>query len=311
MDGSLFSIVVITYNQEAIIQETLESTLGQDYWPLEIIICDDGSVDDTGKVCRQWIEEHGSCFQRAIYHRNPENIGILGNKLKGIGIAGGEFIKVLAGDDLLMPGAVRNAAGFFRENPEVAFLFGNIRYFGHHEKSGDWYYAEPRNTARRFFRLGAIEQFRILSSGNPVPAPGSFFRKRSIESLDPGKLNVRYVEDWTIWLLATSNGNRLAYDDFDVAYYRQKDVSKGKERDRLPNGAEDCLEIIDRIVWPNRRYLSAIERFAVRTNRLKLEKMAKGNRNTERFYGFWLTLSRFFIKIRLYCPLFRTRSVQR
>mgnify|MGYP000850987540 FL=1 len=51
MPNELASIIVFTYNQEGLIEDTLNSARFQDYEPLELIICDDGSRDRTGEVC--------------------------------------------------------------------------------------------------------------------------------------------------------------------------------------------------------------------------------------------------------------------
>lgn len=60
----LVSVVVITYNSEKYILETLESIKTQSYKNLELIISDDCSKDDTVMICRDWLDKEGERFIR-------------------------------------------------------------------------------------------------------------------------------------------------------------------------------------------------------------------------------------------------------
>ena len=62
MKEPLVSIIVITYNSSKYVLETLESAKAQTYENIELIISDDGSTDDTIKICKNWLEKNQDRF---------------------------------------------------------------------------------------------------------------------------------------------------------------------------------------------------------------------------------------------------------
>ncbi|MCK5529363.1 MAG: glycosyltransferase family 2 protein, partial [Kiritimatiellae bacterium] len=58
MKQKLFSVIIPTYNRVALITTTLDSVKTQSYRPIEIIVVDDGSTDDTVTVLKEWIIHH-------------------------------------------------------------------------------------------------------------------------------------------------------------------------------------------------------------------------------------------------------------
>jgi alpha-1,3-rhamnosyltransferase len=95
------SICIITYNSGKYIVQTLDSAYDQDYGPLELVISDDGSSDDTSVVCREWISRRGGRFSRVVIDIATHNRGIAANANRATGMARGKYIKLLAGDDVL------------------------------------------------------------------------------------------------------------------------------------------------------------------------------------------------------------------
>jgi glycosyltransferase involved in cell wall biosynthesis len=83
----LVSICVPTYNRASQLREGLKTICGQDYYPLEILISDNCSDDQTEAVCR----EVAKADQRVRYVRQPRNIGLYGNHNFCIDHSRGEF----------------------------------------------------------------------------------------------------------------------------------------------------------------------------------------------------------------------------
>ncbi|MBR3624318.1 MAG: glycosyltransferase [Selenomonadaceae bacterium] len=98
MQRSLVSIVVPVYNVEQYLPECLNSLIGQSYEEIEIIAVDDGSTDDSGKIC----DEYGKNDQRIrVIHR--ENGGVVSARNDGIYAAKGEYICFVDADDTVNP----------------------------------------------------------------------------------------------------------------------------------------------------------------------------------------------------------------
>lgn len=77
-----------TYNGARFIREQLESILGQTRVPDEIVICDDGSADDTLGVARETLAGFSGRVQLVA---NPENLGFAKNFEKAISLCGGGY----------------------------------------------------------------------------------------------------------------------------------------------------------------------------------------------------------------------------
>ena len=123
MNNPLVSIVVITYNSAKYVLETLESAKQQTYCNIELIITDDCSTDNTVDLCDQWLETNKKNFVNVQLLIGTENVGIPANLNKGIKIAHGEWIKSIAGDDILHEDCICNFIKEYKGNSLV--VIGN------------------------------------------------------------------------------------------------------------------------------------------------------------------------------------------
>lgn len=96
----MISVIVLTYNQEAYIRQTLDSILLQQVdEPVEIIIGDDHSVDSTSTICRDYQAHHPECVR---YFYNEHNLGLVQNFVAMLHHCKGEYIALCDGDDYWM-----------------------------------------------------------------------------------------------------------------------------------------------------------------------------------------------------------------
>jgi glycosyltransferase involved in cell wall biosynthesis len=96
------SVILLTYNQEAFVQEALQSLLDQDYENLEIVVSDDASKDGTWQVIQQTVAEYTG-HKRVVLNKNEINLGIVGNYFKAACLTTGDVIFTAAGDDVSLP----------------------------------------------------------------------------------------------------------------------------------------------------------------------------------------------------------------
>ena len=95
-DTPLVSIIVPVYNVEPYVEECLESLVNQTYKNLEIILVDDGSTDNSGKIC----DEYGNRFnQIKVIHKQNEGLGMARNT--GLDHASGDFVYFFDSDDYI------------------------------------------------------------------------------------------------------------------------------------------------------------------------------------------------------------------
>jgi glycosyltransferase involved in cell wall biosynthesis len=99
------TILVICYNQEKYIRQSLDSVLLEQLKPYEIIIGDDCSTDGTREVLKEYKEKYPDIIKLVL---NEENIGIFANLNNIIKWANGDVISFLAGDDWYKPNFLSN-----------------------------------------------------------------------------------------------------------------------------------------------------------------------------------------------------------
>lgn len=92
------SVIVPVYNVENDIENCLDSVLGQDYKNLQIILVDDGSTDNSGKICDKYAK-----IDERIQVVHKKNGGLADARNVGLEIANGNYIAFLDSDDYIYP----------------------------------------------------------------------------------------------------------------------------------------------------------------------------------------------------------------
>jgi hypothetical protein len=123
MQYGLVTTIIPVFNRATMLREAVASVLAQTYSPIEIIVVDDGSTDDTGSVADQ------------LAHENPEIVRVLHQPNRGVGpareagrlAAHGEFIQHLDSDDLLLPRKFEWEVAALRAHPECGVAYGWTR----------------------------------------------------------------------------------------------------------------------------------------------------------------------------------------
>ena len=97
---NVISVIIPVYNVQAYLPECLDSVISQDYRDLEIILINDGSKDDSGKICDEYAAKDPRI--RVIHQVNA---GAGAAKNAGLRAATGEYLSFVDSDDYLEPGA--------------------------------------------------------------------------------------------------------------------------------------------------------------------------------------------------------------
>jgi glycosyltransferase involved in cell wall biosynthesis len=123
----LLTFAIPTYNRSRTLRRTLDSVLGQlsPDSPVEIVVSDNASPDDTAAVLREYAER----WPNLRYVRNEVNRGLDFNTYQVIHASRGEYVHLLSDDDFLLPGAVDKILALIRTRPEVSFFYLNGRGF--------------------------------------------------------------------------------------------------------------------------------------------------------------------------------------
>lgn len=101
----LITFALVAYNQERFIRESLEGAFSQIYSPLEIVLSDDCSTDNTFKIMKEMAETYQGPHT-IILNRNEQNLGIGNHINRVMELANGIIIVAAAGDDISLPNRV-------------------------------------------------------------------------------------------------------------------------------------------------------------------------------------------------------------
>lgn len=119
-DPELVSTIIPVHNRSDLLREAVASVLAQTYRPIEIVIVDDGSTDDTAAVA----EDLARTRPESILVIHQPNAGPGAARQRGLDRARGSFIQFLDSDDLLLPGKFAAQVGALRQQPDCQISYG-------------------------------------------------------------------------------------------------------------------------------------------------------------------------------------------
>ncbi len=254
----IVTVAVITYHSATTVTETLDSIVAQSYGPqnIELIISDDGSTDNTVTVINDWLSQYRHLFYSVKFFDNKTNGGISKNCNIAWKAASVEWIKTIAGDDLLHSNCIENNIIYVRENPHIEILFSSMTHF-QCDDINNTLITTPNIKDLSFFNHQASEQFSFLVKNSFNIAPTSFMKKSVISSVGFCCEEYRYLEDLPLWLKLTRTGHKLYFMNKETVYYRISN-SLSNSVSRLVNidFIKQVHLVHKREIWP---YLSKLQ----------------------------------------------------
>ena len=119
------SVIMGIYNCAPYLQEALDSLYAQTFQDFEIILCEDGSSDNTYEIA----EENKKSHSNIVLLRNPKNLGLNKTLNNCLAVAKGEYIARMDGDDVCDRTRFEKEVKFLDEHPEYAIVSCPMIYF--------------------------------------------------------------------------------------------------------------------------------------------------------------------------------------
>lgn len=214
------SVIVTCYNYGHFLDEAVNSAWNQTKAPLEIIIMDDASTDDTPKIGHSW--------ERTLiveYCRNQTNLGTPRNIDEGIRRASGEYIVHLDADNRLRPDFIEKTEKVLDERTDVGIVYTDCAVFGPiaRQISGHSTWWRNRRKEGNFLIWEFFDFDRNRLRKRNYIHGGSLFRRFCWETvggyeacLDPHK-----AEDYSFWYqIAITHGWEAFYLREPLLEYR-------------------------------------------------------------------------------------------
>lgn len=126
------SIVIPVYAVSAYIERCVNSVINQTYSPIECLLVDDATPDDSISKCERLIADYKGSTRFVILHHD-RNRGLSASRNTGLDAATGEYVFYLDSDDELKPDCIEKMVRPIKDNPTIEMVLGNHEvYVQHH-----------------------------------------------------------------------------------------------------------------------------------------------------------------------------------
>lgn len=213
----MLSVALCTYNGEKYITTQINSILKQSTPVDEIVICDDGSTDNTIAIIDE-IKQNNST--NIIIHRNAHNLGVCANFELAVSLCKGDIIFLSDQDDIWNPYKVKTIVSWFETNPHKSAVFTDATLIKDNEEPFSektlWECIGFNKKMRKYFDKGLpLETFFINKATGATMA----FRKEIKFPFAKYCNNENVLHDYCIALKALDN-DELGYIDKPLIQYR-------------------------------------------------------------------------------------------
>lgn len=209
------SVVMGIYNCASTLPEALDSLLNQTYKAFKIIMCDDGSTDNTYEIAKRYAEK----YPFIVLLKNKTNLKLAATLNHCIEYVDTEYIARMDGDDISVPNRLERLIHFLDSHPEYAFVSSAMIHF---DEQGDWKITrkESEPTKESFKWSSPFCHAPVLMRTAALRAVGVYTTESKVERM----------EDYYLW----HKFYRSGYKGFNIQepLYRMRDDKNATTRRR-------------------------------------------------------------------------------
>jgi glycosyltransferase involved in cell wall biosynthesis len=207
MISEMVSTIIPVYNRPELLLEAVNSVLNQSYRPIEIIIVDDGSTDNTPDNALRMAKSHSEVrYVRRI------NGGPGCARESGREVVRGEFVQHLDSDDILMPQKFEIQVAALRQNRKCGIAYGKTRFYQHGEKQTDIPWKRTGECIPTLFP--SMLMYRWWGTSTPL-------YRRSLLDRAGSWSELWSEEDWEYDCRIAKQGVKLVFCDFFLSDERE------------------------------------------------------------------------------------------
>lgn len=247
------SVCMATYNGAKYIGQQLESILCQSRQPDEVILCDDGSADETVQIIQKFIGDNGLGDTWKLY-QNAQNRGYPGNFYYAMGLCSGEVVFLADQDDLWHREKLGHMCRVFADHPEASVVCCKLSLIDGEGADIHSIMAPTRETNKQgkegLRRVGIEDVFYKCEWPGMVMA----YRREWYQRRQRGSSKIPH--DFLICARAAEEGGFYQMDEI-LACHRRHDSNAGGEEHRL-----NRLLQRERKLKEVRDYLQILQAFA-------------------------------------------------
>lgn len=282
---SLVSVVVLVYNGEETIADTLDSILKQTYKNLEVIVVDDGSSDTSRKIIDTYTDDR---IQR-IYMDKNSGVCCAGNV--GFSAVHGKYVALIGHDDVWHKEKIEKQVSFLESHPTCAVCFTWADIF---DENNNHVNDKCENLYQRFHSNNRSKSGwlrKLFWENNFFCAPSACIRKESLEQVGYYRYSLVQLQDYDLWLRLLNVGYIYIIQEKLVLYrqFTKSGRNLSEHNQKTENRSSHELQWLQ---WdlirnmPSKEFISAFYRDFIRKDakeeyELLFEKLflLKKNRN--------------------------------
>lgn len=198
--SKLVSVVIPCFNHAQYLPKAIESVLNQTHKPVEVVVVDDGSSDNTREVAMSY---------QGVKYVYQNNAGLSAARNTGIANSSGNYLLFLDADDWLLPEGIETNLAHFTESQEVGFVSGNYLSF----------YAAD-SSQKTMERKISQNPYADLLLRNHIKMHASVLFPRWVFNNVKYDTSLKSSEDWDLYLRITRD-HRIVQHEKPVAVYRR------------------------------------------------------------------------------------------
>lgn len=224
--SSLVSVIIPCYNHAQYLPDAIRSVQQQTYSPIEIIVVNDGSVDDTETVAKQF---------ETVKYIYQTNRGLSAARNTGIENSTGEYLVFLDADDWLYKDAIATNYNYLQQHPEAVFVSGG------HDKISFRESAKGKGIKEDDREVESDHYFWLLH-GNYIGMHATVMYRRSVFNEFKFDESLRACEDYDLYL-KISRKHPVGHHIKRIAAYRWHQQNMSANSDMM---LKTVLEVLDR-----------------------------------------------------------------
>lgn len=238
-EQKLVTQVLCYYNEEKYLRESIASILNQSYSNLELILVDDGSMDRSRNIAKEF------CDDRIVHVFNEENHGPAWCRNQGLALARGEYIGFLDADDIAKKDKIEKMACYLDSHEDVLVVSGGYVFI---DKFG-------RCLSQKVGVICDDLDIRAFMLFGNCVASAALFRRIIVDKYHiQQNAKMRTSQDYFFWHECLNYGRFHNLNEPLYCYRIGHNSQCNRSRKRDPKQYEEILQKIFRYAWKKRGF---------------------------------------------------------
>lgn len=237
------SVIIPAYNKADFTVKTVESVLNQTYNPIEIIVVDDGSTDNTKQLLSKYSDR--------ITYIYKKNAGACSARNLGIEVSIGTYIALLDCDDIYLPNKIEMSVDYLNKNTQCGFVYTSV-YFIDGQDNILRIYPSLNNLCEGYIS-------RRLLTKNFIPNSTVVIRKACFQKTGFFDESIFTPADWDMWLRLSEN-YKAGYINIPLTKYR---ISSNYILNNPEQAEKENLAVLEKAFYRNHTISNRLRNDAV------------------------------------------------